>query len=206
MAGRNSSKTSEGRSTRTTRGGRGQSGAEAASGMGGTRSKMARIHTSIDLDEETRGMMIDTLNQQLANLFDLYSQSKQAHWNVKGRDFFQLHELYDVLAEGVLPHVDTVAERVTALGGAATGTARMAAASSTLPEFVDGPVGDAESLELMCSRYAATAQQVRRAIDEAEEAGDAGTADLFTAIVRDLDKFLYFLESHLQGSSQAQGR
>lgn len=163
-------------------------------------TRAAMVHTSVNLDEETRGMMVQMLNQQLANMADLYSQSKQAHWNVKGRDFFQLHELYDTLAEGVLPHVDMIAERATALGGSATGTVRMAAAASQLPEFPATPVADAESLEMMCGRYAQAANSARQSIDEADEAGDMATADLFTDIVRDLDKFLYFLESHLQGT------
>ena len=48
--------------------------------------------TSIDLDSETRAQVIVLLNQQLADTFDLYSQTKQAHWNVKGAQFYQLHE------------------------------------------------------------------------------------------------------------------
>ncbi|MGL4648140.1 MAG: DNA starvation/stationary phase protection protein Dps [Caldilineaceae bacterium] len=168
------------------------------SGAAQTRATMVR--SSIDIDEETRGMMIQLLNQQLANVGDLYSQSKMAHWNVKGRDFFQLHELYDTLAEGVLPHADAIAERVTALGGMATGTVRMAAAASQLPEFPATPVMDTESLELMSARYSQAAKAMRAAIDESDEAGDMVTADLFTEITRDLDKFLYFLEAHLQGS------
>ena len=54
--------------------------------------------TSIDLDAETREQMIALLNQQLADTFDLYSQTKQAHWNVKGIHFYPLHLLFDQLA------------------------------------------------------------------------------------------------------------
>jgi hypothetical protein len=48
--------------------------------------------TRIGLAPETRAKMMALLNQQLAATFDLYSQIKQAHWNVKGAQFFQLHE------------------------------------------------------------------------------------------------------------------
>lgn len=91
--------------------------------------------THIDIDAETREQMVALLNQQLADTFDLYSQTKQAHWNVKGPDFFQLHELYDKLAGEVIEYVDLIAERATSLGGTALGTARMAVAASRLPEF-----------------------------------------------------------------------
>ncbi|HLE50424.1 MAG TPA: ferritin-like domain-containing protein, partial [Anaerolineales bacterium] len=55
--------------------------------------------TRIDLPLETREKMIALLNQQLADTFDLYGQTKQAHWNVKGAQFYQLHELFDKLAD-----------------------------------------------------------------------------------------------------------
>jgi starvation-inducible DNA-binding protein len=56
--------------------------------------------TRIDIPGEQRGKLIELLNQHLADTFDLYSQTKQAHWNwnVKGLQFFQLHELFDTLA------------------------------------------------------------------------------------------------------------
>ena len=55
--------------------------------------------TRNDLMREVRAEMISLLNQQLADTFDLYSQVKQAHWNVKGQQFIALHELFDKLAE-----------------------------------------------------------------------------------------------------------
>src|SRR5204863_1368578 len=75
--------------------------------------------TKNDLDFEKREPIIALLNQQLADTFDLYSQTKQAHWNVKGAQFIQLHELFDKLATEVLDYVDTLAERATSLGGTA---------------------------------------------------------------------------------------
>jgi len=65
-------------------------------------SKPKMHKTSIDLDAETREQIVALLNQQLADTFDLYSQTKQAHWNVKGAQFFQLHELFDKLAAELL--------------------------------------------------------------------------------------------------------
>ena len=87
--------------------------------------------THIDLPESDRQPLIGLLNGRLADTADLYSQVKQAHWNVKGPNFFQLHQLFDQLAAEVFPYIDLIAERATALGGVAMGTARMAAASST---------------------------------------------------------------------------
>jgi starvation-inducible DNA-binding protein len=156
------------------------------------------FQTHVDLPAEVRSQMIGLLNQQLADTFDLFSQAKQAHWNVKGLQFFQLHELYDKLAEELLEHVDTLAERATALGGAAAGTARMAADATRLPEYPIS-VGSQESIRALVERFGNVAGTTRAAIDTAAEAGDQATADVFTEIARALDKSLYFLESHLQG-------
>jgi starvation-inducible DNA-binding protein len=154
-------------------------------------------NTKNDLDFEKREPIIALLNQQLADTFDLYSQTKQAHWNVKGPQFIQLHELFDKLATEVLDYVDTLAERATSLGGTALGTARMSADASRLPEYPE-IVGGMESVQALVDRYAILAASSRAAIDSASEFGDADTADVFTEISRGLDKSLWFLEAHLQ--------
>ena len=154
--------------------------------------------TQIDLTAETRRKVIALLNQQLADTFDLFSQTKQAHWNVKGEEFYQLHKLYDDLAAELLAYVDLIAERATALGGAATGTVRMAAAASRLSEYPAGGIDSMPSVDALAKRYAALAASTREAIDTAEKAEDMGTADLFTEVSRGLDKSLWFLEAHLQ--------
>ncbi|MCI0708690.1 MAG: DNA starvation/stationary phase protection protein Dps [Chloroflexi bacterium] len=154
--------------------------------------------TSVHLDEATRVQMIDLLNQHLADMFDLYSQTKQAHWNVKGMNFIQLHELFDELAATVLPFVDEIAERVTALGGVALGTARLAAANTRLTNMPTDLVTGQDFVTALVDRFAFVANNCREAFDDASNAGDEATADLFIEMTRTLDKNLYFLESHLQ--------
>lgn len=160
--------------------------------------KQKLFSTSIDLPKKSREAMIDLCNQQLADTFDLYSQIKQAHWNVKGDHFIALHELYDELADIVLAQVDMIAERGTALGGLAMGTARMAASNSRLKEFPLDVTQDMDTVRTLVERYASYAESTRKAIDQAEEMMDTATADLFTEISRATDKSLWFLEAHLQ--------
>ena len=161
-------------------------------------AKTRTFPTQVELPEADRAKVIDLLNQQLADSLDLYSQTKQAHWNVKGKDFFQLHEQFDTPAATTLEHVDLIAERATALGGVAIGTARMAAAASALPEYpvtaTDGP----EHVAALVERYGNYAASKRAAIDRANACNDADTADLFTEVSRAIDKHLWFLEAHLQ--------
>jgi len=159
--------------------------------------------TRNNLPSEVRERMIDLLNQQLADTFDLYSQAKQAHWNVKGPQFFELHELFDKLAEELTEYVDSIAERATALGGTAMGTVRMSASASRLSESPVDEAGDLFCVETLAARYSALGATTRAAIDRAAGEGDAATADLFTEVARGLDKRLWFLEAHLQAGTGA---
>ena len=155
-------------------------------------------NTRNDLPSEARHAIADLLNQHLADTFDLYGQIKQAHWNVKGAQFYQLHQLFDDLAENVLEYVDTIAERVTALGGVARGTVRMSASASRLQEFPGEALSSLPCVEVLAARYAQLAKSTRAGIDTAATHRDADTADLFTELSRGLDKALWFLEAHLQ--------
>ena len=91
--------------------------------------------TRNDMPVKVRTQMIQLLNAQLADTFDLMSMAKQAHWNVRGPHFIGLHKLFDEVFEAVEGHVDLIAERCTALGGVAHGTVRMAAKSTRLEEY-----------------------------------------------------------------------
>lgn len=153
--------------------------------------------TAINISDSARSQLVTLLNQQLANLADLHSQTKQAHWNVRGEEFYQLHKLFDDLAEPFDEFIDTVAERAVTLGGLALGTVRSAAAASELPEFPLEPGGFEYAKEL-AQRYAKAANSVREAIDTADDLGDKDASDIFTQISRELDKSVYFLEAHFR--------
>ncbi len=69
---------------------------------------------------------------------------------------------------------------------------------SKLPAYELSLSEGRDHVEALSTSLAAFAKSVREAIDVADKAGDAGTADLFTEISRDADKMLWFLEAHLQ--------
>jgi starvation-inducible DNA-binding protein len=157
--------------------------------------------TRIDLPARTRTAAARLLNARLADALDLESATKQAHWNVKGPHFIALHKLFDELHSVVEEHVDTIAERITALGGVALGTVQAAASSSSLEPYpLDISEGSAH-LAALADRLADFGKKARAAIEQAATLGDADTADLFTAVSRDADKYLWFLEAHSQAKA-----
>jgi starvation-inducible DNA-binding protein len=154
--------------------------------------------TRNDLPAKTRSKVIDLLNARLADALDLEMQTKQAHWNVKGPNFFALHELFDKVHTTVEEAVDEIAERIVALGGTAYGTVRAVGSSTTLEAYPEDIFDGRAHVEALADALAAFGKNVRKAIDVAGKAGDADTSDLFTGISRDVDQYLWFLEAHLQ--------
>lgn len=160
------------------------------------------MHTTRnDLPQKTRARIEKLLNARLAEALDLAAQVKQAHWNVKGPNFIALHELFDKLHDAVVGHVDTLAERITALGGTARGTVQTVARASTLKAYPEDITAGSEHLAALADRLAGFGAAARAAIDAADQLGDAGTADLFTGVSRDIDQQLWFVEAHLQAAS-----
>lgn len=155
-------------------------------------------NTKIDISKETREQVIGLLNARLADSLDLKSQAKQAHWNVKGIHFIALHELFDQVATEVEAFTDLIAERVTTLGGTAEGTVRIAAEKSTLNQYPLEITDGRDHVDALSTALADCGKRVRANIDEADEAGDMDTADLFTEVSRGTDKLLWFVEAHIQ--------
>jgi len=153
--------------------------------------------TKNDLPEKTRRQIIELCNARLADAIDLQTQTKQAHWNVKGPHFIALHELFDKVNEDVEDYVDLIAERSVQLGGVVDGTARSVANRSTLPEYpVKGGDGR-QHVDALSSALAAFGKLARSAIEETARLGDQDTNDIFIEISRGTDKWLWMVEAHL---------
>jgi starvation-inducible DNA-binding protein len=154
--------------------------------------------TKNDLPETTRSKVVELLNARLADAIDLQTQTKQAHWNVRGPTFIQLHELFDKINEDVEEYVDLIAERAIQLGGSVQGTARSVAKRTTLQEYAPKSDSGHDHVEAYGAALASFGKLTRQAIDQTSEWRDADTADVFTEISRGVDKWLWMVEAHTQ--------
>lgn len=150
------------------------------------------------LADNARKTAIEELNARLADGLALGMAIKQAHWNVKGVNFIAVHELFDTVYANLQEHLDIFAERVQILDGVAVGTAEAVAKTSTLKAYPTDLTKSADHIAAICERMRDHGEKLRAAIDATGEAGDANTADIFTAASRTADKDLWFLESHLE--------
>jgi starvation-inducible DNA-binding protein len=152
--------------------------------------------TRNDLKSNTKTTMAALLNARLADTIDLALMTKQAHWNLRGRQFIAVHEMLDGFRTEIDGHVDTIAERVAQLGGIAFGTTQAVVQGSKLKTYPTNLVSVEDHIAALGERYGDLANSTRAAIGASDEAGDADTADIFTAVSRSLDKALWFLEAH----------
>jgi starvation-inducible DNA-binding protein len=158
---------------------------------------MAAYASHNALDSNVKSAAVTLLNARVADAIDLALAIKQAHWNLKGREFIAIHEMLDDLRGDVDDYVDTMAERAAALGGIAIGTVQAVAEKTTLAPYPTDLHAIEAHLRALVERTAVVGNAVRQNIDAAAEAGDANTADVFTEVSRGLDKWLWILESHL---------
>ena len=150
------------------------------------------------LHAPVRAQLVETLNRRLADAIDLQCQCKQAHWIVKGPNFIALHKLFDEVHAGVESYVDLLAERVVQLGGVALGTIESVAEFSELDEYPTGISKGDDHVKALSIALAAFGSRIWSTIQTATELNDADSADICTEISRGTDKWLWFVEAHIQ--------
>ena len=152
----------------------------------------------IALPDDTKKDVVSRMQVTLASASDMYSQSKFAHWNVTGDNFYQLHLVFDHVAKVIGKQADPIAERITQLGGVANGTARQASNYSILPEYEVDTVAGMDHVRVLANSLGKYCACLRNASDEIDDLGDGATSDFYNQLIVDAEEQLYFLESHLE--------
>ena len=152
----------------------------------------------VALSDDTKKQVAEILQRRLAEATDLQSQSKFAHWNVKGDNFYQLHLVFDHIAEIIDKQIDPIAERITQLGGVANGTIRQAACVSQIPEYPVDTIAGMDHVRALADSLGEYCRGMREASEKIDDLGDKPTADFFNQLIVDAEEQLYFLESHLE--------
>jgi starvation-inducible DNA-binding protein len=146
--------------------------------------KATDVNGLVDIDVPKVGA---DLQDTLVELTDLHLRAKQAHWNVVGRHFRQLHLQLDEVTEDLRNAADLVAERAVAIGYAPDGRPGTVAKASPLTEFPPGQVLDDAVVDLMVDALAHVCGTVRHRVEHTEEL-DPATQDLLIEVLQTLEK------------------
>lgn len=172
---------------------------KSTSAPGPTTKTVDRMYRNrIALSDDVKKQVVEVMQERLAEASDMYSQAKFAHWNVKGDNFYQLHLLFDHIADVIGEQVDPIAERITQLGGVANGTVRQAACASRIPEYPVEIVAGMDHVRALSDSLGHYCQELREASEKIDEIGDKPSSDFFNQLIVDAEEQLYFLESHLE--------
>lgn len=155
------------------------------------------LPTRNDVPTNAKQVSIGVLQGCLVDSVDLYNATRQAHWNVKGPHFGELHRLFEEFYTALAGATDDLAERIVQLGGTACGTTQVLASQTRLPPYPTDLYAGLDHVQALADRYAQVARTLREGIEQTTEAGDADTADLLTEQSRAMDKMLWMLEAHL---------
>ena len=153
--------------------------------------------TRNDVPSNAKKVSINVLQGCLVDSIDLYNGTRQAHWNVKGPHFGELHRLFEEFYNALNLSSDELAERIVQLGGTANGTTQVLSNQTRLQPYPTDLYAGMDHVRALADRYAQVAKTLRQGIDQTDEAGDADTADLLTEQSRAIDKMLWMLEAHL---------
>ena len=152
----------------------------------------------IGLEDNARMQSVEMLNQVLADTMTLRDMYKKHHWQMSGATFYQLHLLLDKHYEEQAELVDTIAERIMALGGVSIAMAADVAELSTIPRPPKGREDVPSQLSRLLEAHEIVLRQAHEGADAADEAGDDGTNDMLVSnVIRTNEPQVWFIAEHL---------
>lgn len=152
---------------------------------------------NIGISTKDRAAVAGELSKMLADSYTLYLMTHNFHWNVTGPMFNTLHTMFMTQYTEAWTALDSIAERIRALGHYAPGTYAEYASLSSIPEPKKVPEA-MEMVRLLVQGNEAVAKTARAAFEKADQANDQPTADLLTQRLDVHEKNAWMLRSLLQ--------
>ena len=152
----------------------------------------------IALEDNARAQSVAILNQVLADTMTIRDLYKKHHWQVSGATFYQLHLLLDKHYEEQAALVDTIAERIMALGGISIAMAPDVAEMTRIPRPPKGREDVPTQVARLLEAHEIILRQAHEGAAQADESGDDGTNDLLVSeIIRTNEPQVWFLAEHV---------
>lgn len=134
------------------------------------------------------------LQSVLVDLIELHLQGKQAHWNIVGTNFRDLHLQLDEIIADVREFSDDLAERMRALDAVPDGRSETVAKTTHLPKFPSGEVDTTSAVDLITERLDATVANIRKVHDAVDEE-DPTTSDILHTFIHKLEQYAWMVSA-----------
>lgn len=155
----------------------------------------------LGLDEKQTSNTVQELNVLLADYHLYYQKLRNYHWNVIGKNFFDLHEKFEELYDDAKLKVDEIAERILTLRFQPTSNLSDYLKKSNLKES-ESDLSDSEMIHNLLVDHGILLKQMRKVVETAEKGGDEGTIDLIGAYIRELEKTSWMLDAWKMKTSE----
>lgn len=151
----------------------------------------------IGIDKEKAGQLINKLNDLLANYQLFYQNLRGLHWNIKGKEFFELHLKFEELYNDAVIKVDEIAERILTLEGEPLHTFSAYLQTAEIEEEKSITVGK-QGIEIIVKNFTTLIGKERTILTLASNADDEGTVSLMSDYIVQTEKTLWMLNSYLR--------
>jgi len=156
------------------------------------------MKANIDIKANNLEKVADILNTLLADEYVLYTKTRNAHWNVEGPHFYDLHKFFEFQYEELDEMIDEVAERVRKLGHFSLGSLKDFLAVTHLSEDSHRFSDSRKIIQTLLSDHEAIICSIRQELNKVTDTyKDAGTADFITGIMEQHEKMAWMLRAHV---------
>ncbi|WP_276388380.1 Dps family protein [Eudoraea chungangensis] len=150
----------------------------------------------IGIDSKKADTLVSELNDLLANYQLFYQNLRGFHWNIKGKEFFELHLKFEELYNDAVVKIDEIAERILTLGGEPLHTFSDYLDTAEIIEekgITKGP----EGVKIVLENFKVLVNKERIILSLASDANDEGTVSLMSDYITETEKTLWMLASYL---------
>lgn len=141
--------------------------------------------------------LVESMNQLLANYSVHYQKLRNFHWNVKGADFFDLHEQFEIQYNFSKEAIDEIAERIRVFGQTPLSTMKEYLDNAEIKESGTELTG-MEMVKEVIKDYEILLEYMFGVIEMAIEHGDSGTEDMMKSFVKTTEKNHWMMTSFIQ--------
>lgn len=151
----------------------------------------------IGIDQDKAIILSKMLNELLADYQLFYQNLRGLHWNIKGREFFELHVKFEEFYDDAVIKVDEIAERILTLEGEPLHTFTDYLKVSVIKEE-KGITNGITGVKIIVANFSTLILKERAILSYAGDADDEGTSSLMSDYISETEKTLWMLSSYLK--------